>query len=373
MLLGDLAAGAPAAGIALSVGYLRDAEGNPAATALRERGVEPQLVPVRRMLEPGALPRLRAHLRQAQPDLLHTHLGLADVLGTIAARSLGIPSLSTIHLVARQTTGRPADETRRGITKARLAAFARRHAASKVIAVSEAARDAYLGAGWDSPEHVITVHNGIAREPRPGAGKAMRAELGIPPDALVASTVTVLRRDKGHDIAFGALAELLPQFPQLRLVVLGDGSAREEIRRLAAPLGDAVIFTGHRGDVMAALAATDVLLHPTLMDAFPTALLESAAAEVPVIATAVGGIPEIVLDGQTGFLLPQPPTACALGRSLEQLLRDSDMRRRMGHEARKRFEAHFTATRWAMRLREVYGAVLAQQPAPRSRSGSAQP
>lgn len=358
MLLADLAVGAAAAGIRLSVGYMRDVDQSPAAVRLRERGVQPKLVPVRRMLEPGALPRLRAHLRRMQPDLVHTHLGLADVLGTLAARSLGIPAVSTIHLVAGQTTGRPLDASGRGMAKMRLAAFVRRHATARVIAVSNAARDAYLQAGWDSAGHVVTVHNGIAREPHPGAGAAARAELGIAPDALVVSTVTVLRQDKGHDVVFAAIAKLLPRFPQLRLLVLGDGSAREQIRTLAKPLGKAAIFTGHRGDVMSVLAATDVLLHPTLMDAFPTALLEAAAAQVPVIATGVGGIPEIVRDGQTGFLLPFPPAARPLVERLEPLLRDADLRRLVGRAARERFEQRFTAAHWAMHLRDVYDSVL---------------
>lgn len=360
MLLGDLAAGAPAAGIRLSVGFMRDSDGNPAAAGLRDHGIEPALVPVRRMIEPGALPRLREHLERASPDVVHTHLGLADVLGTLAARSLGLPSLSTIHLLARHRTGRQADASRRGIAKAHLAALVRRRAAAKVIAVSDAAREAYLQTGWDLPEHVVTVHNGIARRSSAGAGAALRAELGIDADALVLSTVTVLRQDKGHDVVFDAVRALLPRFPHLRLIVLGDGSAAEQIRARARPLGAAAIFTGHRSDVMSVLAATDVLAHPTLMDAFPTALLEAACAGVPVIATAVGGIPEIVVDRQTGFLLPFPPRAEALAERLEPLLVDASLRQRVGQSAAARFEECFTAEDWARHLRKTYDAVLAE-------------
>jgi glycosyltransferase involved in cell wall biosynthesis len=289
---------------------------------------------------------------------VHTHLGLADVVGTLAARSLGVPAVSTIHLVAGQPTGRPADQTRRARARMRLAALVRRRAGARVIAVSEAARVAYLMQGWDLPRHVVTVHNGIARDARAGAGAAVRAELGIAPDELVVSTVTVLRQGKGHDLAISAVAALLARFPKLRLVVLGDGSAREQIHRLAAPLGDAVVFTGHHGDPMAMLAATDVLLHPTRMDAFPTALLEAAASRVPVIATNVGGVPEIVEDGHTGVLLDFPPTAPALTAELARLLEDPSLRRRMGERAEQRFLERFTAARWAARLREVYEEVL---------------
>jgi glycosyltransferase involved in cell wall biosynthesis len=362
MLLGDLAAGAPSGGIELSVGYLQEIDGSPAAMGLRARGIEPELVPVRRILEPGAVPRLRRHLARVRPDVVHTHLEFADALGLSAARSLGLPSVSTIHLLARRPTGQAAYGTRRSIAKERLAAFVRRHAAARVLAVSDAAREAYLQTGWDVPRRVVAVHNGIARRtPREESGSQVRRELGLDHDALVVSTATVLRQGKGHDILFEAVRQLLPRFPRLRLVVLGDGPAREQIHRLARPLGSVVVLPGHRHDVMAVLAATDVLVHPTLMDAFPTALLEAAAACVPVVATAVGGIPEIVEDGRTGLLIDTPPSVAALAERLASLLSDEQMRRRIGEQARVRFMERFTAELWVRRLRGVYDDVLEER------------
>jgi glycosyltransferase involved in cell wall biosynthesis len=361
MLLADLAAGAKSASIELSVAYLSDVNGSPSAEGLRRQGIEPELVPVRRMLEARAVPRLRRHLARVAPDVVHTHLALADVLGTVAARSLGIPSVSTIHLLARQATGRRYDASWRGRARDRLAALVRRRAGARVIAVSDAAREAYLQTGWDDSSHVVTVHNGIARTARQSAGERVRAELGIEPDALVVSTVTVLRAGKGHDLAIEAVRRLIGRFPRMRLVLLGDGPAREEIHRLVAPLGPAAILTGHRDDVMDLLMATDVLLHPTQVDAFPTALLEAAAAEVPVIATAVGGIPEIVEDGRTGFLLAFPPRPDTLAERLEALLADESLRRSLGRAAREDFLQRFTADRWLARLRAVYDDVLAER------------
>jgi glycosyltransferase involved in cell wall biosynthesis len=361
MLLGDLAASASSAGIELTVGYLNEIDDSPAAARLRRHGIEPQLVPVRRMLDQGALRRLRRQLVQARPQIVHTHLTLADAIGTIAARSLGLPAVSTIHLIAGQPTGRPSDGDRRTVARTRLVAFARRHAAVRVIAVSDAARDAYLATGWDTPERVLTVHNGIARTAaRAADGARVRAELGIAPDALLVSIVTVLRPGKGHDVAIAAVRRLLARFPALRLLVLGDGPSREDVRRLAAPLGSAAVLAGHRDDVMAVLAATDVLLHPTNMDAFPTALLEAAAASVPVIASRVGGIPEIVADGATGVLVEAPVSADGLASALGDLLADGDKRARLAQNARARFDAEFTAARWAQRLRELYQAILSR-------------
>jgi glycosyltransferase involved in cell wall biosynthesis len=360
MLLADLAASAAKAGIEMSVGYLIDAAGNPAATGLRRHNVEPVHVPVRRLLDPIGFLRLRRHLMAVRPDIVHTHLGLADVLGTPAARSLGIPSVSTIHLIANQPTGRPDDSTRRGMVRTRLAAFVRRHAAARVIAVSDAARDAYVATGWDSVPHVVTVRNGIARTVPPDPA-SVRTNLGLAPDDLVVTTVSVLRPGKGHDVAIEAVRRLRPHFPAMRLLIVGDGPAREEIARKAGPLGDAVVMAGHRDDVMAILAATDVVIHATSMDAFPTALLEAAAAGVPVIATEVGGIPEIVEPGGSGLLVTPPPEVEDVAAKLAELLEHAELRRRLGLRAQVLFNERFTAERWAAGLRAVYEDTRAQR------------
>ena len=99
---------------------------------------------------------------------------------------------------------------------------------------------------------------------------------------------------------------------------------------MAAPLGDAVVLTGYRDDVMELLDATDVLVHPSRTEAFPTALLEAMAARVPVVATAVGGIPEIVADGRTGLLVDAPPDAGRFADAVLSLAADPDLRRRLG-------------------------------------------
>ena len=356
-LLGDLAVGAPAAGIDLSVGYLQDVDDSPLAPRLRERGIEPACVGVRRLLDLESLRRVRRQLAAVQPDIVHTHLGASDLLGTIAARSLGLPTVSTIHLVLQRDSGAARKEQ----VKERLMAFARRRGGARVIAVSEAARVAYLQTRWDRTPHVVTAHNGIALAPPRTAPEAMRAQLGLDPDALVVTMVTVLRPGKGHDVAVEVVRRLLPRFPRLRLLVAGTGPSLPDVRRLVEPLGEAALLLGHRSDVTELLGMTDVLLHPTSQDAFPTVLLEAGGVGVPVLATAVGGIPEIVADGTTGLLVDAPPRVEQVAAQLERLLADAALRARLGAAARERFEANFTAERWAQRLREIYDDVLREK------------
>jgi glycosyltransferase involved in cell wall biosynthesis len=175
----------------------------------------------------------------------------------------------------------------------------------------------------------------------------------------VLAMVSAMRSEKGHGVALDALRRLVERLPQVRLIIAGDGPTAAEVARMAAPLGDAVVLAGYRDDVMEFLDATDVLLHPSRTEAFPTALLEAMAASVPVVATRVGGIPEIVVHGRTGVLVEPPPLADRFADALLPLLCDADLRRRMGVAGRRRFEEEFTAQLWAARVRAQYDAVLA--------------
>ncbi len=353
-LLADFATGAPSAGIELSVGYLQDVNDSPSAGRLRASGVEPELVGVRKLLDRKSALRVRSHLARIRPDIVHTHLGAADALGTVAARSLRLPAVSTIHLV--ENAG-PAGSAREAARR-RVMALARRRGSGRVIAVSDAARAAYVEGGWDRPERVVTVHNGIAAL-RPAAPRAgTRAALGLSDDVPVIAMASVLRDGKGHDTAAAALARLRRDHPDVTLLVIGEGPQRAEIEALLEPLGDSVRLLGLRDDVLDLLAAADAVLLPTRMDAFPTVLLEAAAVGVPAVATAVGGVPEIVVDGETGLLVAPPPGPEEVAAALSRLLSDADLRARMGACARRRFETRFTAAHWAARCRAVYDAVL---------------
>lgn len=362
-LLADFGRACAPAGVQLSVAYLAELHGSPAAARLREAGIEPAFVPIAGLARPSALRAVRRHLAATAPDIVHTHLAYADVLGGVAARSLAIPALSTVHVMCWEAGARER-------AKALLAARVRRSCAARVIAVSDSAREAYLATGWDAPGRVVTVRNGSAALAQPGAGAALRAQLGLGADDLVAGMVTVLRPGKGHDVAVAAVAALRERFPRLRLLVAGDGPSAPEVRRLAACLGGAAVLTGHRDDVMALLDALDVLVHPTRADALPTVLLEAMVARVPIVATAVGGIPEIVEHGRTGVLLRPGAGAAELARALAPLLSNAAVRGRLAGQARRELEAQFTAERWLTRMCALYEEVLRAAPV-RRRAGRA--
>lgn len=350
-LLGELAAGAGAAGIEMSVGYLHEVDGDEAALRLRERGVEPIHVPVTSLVAPGGYRRLRHHLRAVAPDVVHTHLGASDAVGGLAALSLGIPAVSTVHVMEWP-------RTRANDLRVRLISAARRRSMARVVGVSEPAKRWLLDHRWARPEQLVTVHNGVAGVPRPGAGREIRRAHGIPDDALVVTMLSVLRAAKGHDLGIAATVGLRERVPGVHLLIVGDGPARDSLTALAGAHPGAVTIAGHRDDIMEVLDASDLLLHPSRIDALPGALLEAMAAGVPAVATDVGGIPDIIEHGVNGILVPAPATAAALREAIAPLLADTRLREALGRRARQRFELEFSLERWVERLRALYDDVL---------------
>jgi glycosyltransferase involved in cell wall biosynthesis len=224
--------------------------------------------------------------------------------------------------------------------------------------VSESSRSAYLAAGCDVPEHVQVLHNGIVDRARPGAGSGVRRELGLAQDEVVITALSKLRPEKNFEASIDAVMLIRRRFPKARLVIAGDGPHEQAVRRHAAGLGDAVVLAGHREDTMELLDASDILVHPSHFDAFPTTLLEAMAASVPVVATGAGGMLEIVEPDVTGILVPPPPSAAAFAAAMTPLLEHAERRAQLGAAGRARYERRFTAAAWARRVRALYDDVL---------------
>lgn len=360
LLLAHTARVAPSVQIRMSVAALKHANNDLAERNLQAAGVVPTILAAPERIGPRALREVSAHVRSVDPDIVHTHLGTSDLLGTLAARLLGIPAVCSIHATMAWIKSGVRERAR-----AALVARARRHCAAHIVAVSDSARLAYLARGWDTPDRITTIHNGIDVSPAPGSGRSVREELGLEADSFVVGMVSALRHEKGHDLAVAALESLRDEFPHLRLLIVGMGPAHDTIARLARPLGDRVVFAGPRSDVMSVFDAIDVCVHPSRSDAFPTTLLEAMAASVPVVASAVGGIPEIIEAGRQGVLVPAPPRAADLAEAIRGMVRDPERRRELAREGKRRYESRFTAAVSMARTRELYEEVLSEAPASR--------
>jgi glycosyltransferase involved in cell wall biosynthesis len=347
---------AATAGLELSVVSLMPDQDLRYARQLRELGVTVRSLSLGTRWDGRALPRAVRLVRELRPDVVHTHLKHADLVGAFVASRLAVPMVSTLHVIEDAP-----DPVRR--FKRRVAAQARLRGARRTITVSDAQRRWYLETFRADADRVTTVRNGVLPAARAtGVERAhFRATHGVPEGTVLAAMVALLRPGKGHDDLFDAVRRL-PSDLEVRVLVAGDGPLRNELEAEVA--GDArlrgrIVFAGFIEDVEGLFASCDLVVHPSHFDALPTALIYAIAAGVPVIASDVGGIPEIVGEG-AGVLVPAHD-APALAGAIETLVNDRDQRSRLGAAGRERFQAEFDARGWAGRLRSVYESALAEQ------------
>jgi glycosyltransferase involved in cell wall biosynthesis len=293
----------------------------------------------RNLRDVRAFRRLLRFIRENRIDLIHAHLAYAATWAALASRITGVPSVATLH-VAPPTTGRAR-------LRDRLMRFVLRRWSAQVIAVSDALRRQYGDARF------AVAHNGIDVDRFAGSREESREriarELDIPRDAKIVATVSVLREGKGVEVLLRAFERIDDAY----LLVIGDGPKREEWQTLAKH--DRIRWAGFRRDVDALLPGCDLFVLASFEDAFPTVLLEAMAAGLPVVASHVGGIPEI-----TDEVLVPPGDADALASAIRNLLADSERRRAMGDAARKRARERFSTAAWIARLEEIYTRVLAK-------------
>ena len=337
---------------------MHERSGNPVGSEIVRLGIPVDTVRVERLRDLTAIPRLVRYLRGRRADVLHTQLEFADALGSIAARIVRIPSVSTQH-----TMYEPARWSRSWLRN-RVGDVPLGLLSGRIIAVSDEARRHYEANRPYPRRRLVTLRNGIdlARfAAAAGEGPAVRAELGIPPGAPVVATVAVLRPDKGIQHMIAALPEVARDIPDVRYLVVGDGDHRASLESAAAEAGvsDRVVFAGSRTDVPRVLAACDLFVLPTLSDALPTVLAEASAAGVPIVASAVGGVPEMCIDGRNGILVP-PGNASALAGACLRVLGDPDLVARMGVEGRAVARERYDIRTQAERLCQLYRHLMSR-------------
>lgn len=296
-----------------------------------------------------ASPRLAANVLRAvraeAPDLLHTHMVHADIYGSLAAHILRTPFVSTRHNDDRYLLGpfRYIDRTSM-------------HGVRRIVAISNAVREFHIQAGLDA-DKLVTIYYGLDHIPTPRSELTPEAA-GIPDDAPLVLAIGRLIEQKDHATLLDAFARVHRTHPDARLAILGWGPLEAQTKALAHRLGlDGAALVLGRVEPRDWLARANVFAHTSRWEGFGIVLLEAMLTRLPVVATRVSAIPEIVADGETGLLCPAGD-ASAVAEALARLLDDQKLRQALGESGLNRARAQFSVERMVEGTIGVYEEAL---------------
>lgn len=321
--------------------------GGPVASGLHEDGVPVEVLGLGRLYAPRALAsllRLARRLRSRRVDVLHTYLVSANVYGSLAGRLAGVGAVVT----SRRDMGFSRNSRLRLVEEWLVNPLV-----DKVVAVSPAVAEATRRERGLRDDQVITIPNGVdlerfdaARHPRLEARARALREWGLADDEGTVGAIGHLSPVKGHADLLEAAARIVARHPRTRFFLVGDGPLRAALeaqaRRLG--LGERVVFAGAREDVARFLALLDVVVLPSHTEGLSNVVLEAMAMARPLVATSVGGNPDVLRDGVSGRLVPARDPE-ALAAAIVGLLEDPGKARAMGREARRVVEREFSRKR----------------------------
>ena len=324
------------------------------AEKAREDNLECELVKMRGNFDPLAVAQFLRIYRRYAVDLVHTHSSADSWMASVAAKL---------------SPRRPQVVRTRHLSSAIKTRLIYSHLAHRVVTVGESTRRYLVQEKGIPQERVLTIPTGVdltVFDPLKIRAN-LRNELGLSAETPVIGTMAVFRRSKGHRFLLQAMPQILQTHPDLKLLLAGEGPQEQNLRKMIEELGiaEAVLMPGFREDGARVLNTLDVFVFPSLEEALGTAILEALAMEKPVVATRVGGIPEIVEDGRTGFLVP-PEDPKALADKVIHLLRDRALGKEMGLRGRRFVESHHDNRFMIRGLENLYRELMEKRKSPKN-------
>lgn len=327
-------------------------EAGPIGEEIRRTGVPFQVLGLNPgMARPIDVVRLRDALVNAAPAIVHTFLLTGSLYGRFAAMMAGVPIVigTEVNIYANKRR-----------SHARMERWLM-HRTDAVVASAGSVKEFYVAQVGADPAKVEVIYNAVdwsqleTTTPRDD----FRDALGIPRDAVAAGIIARLTKQKAHVVLFEAMAQN-KALEHLHLLVIGDGELRDELRRRAEALGlqRRVHFAGARRDLGNILNAVDMFVMPSLWEGLPLSLVLAMGAGLPVVASGVAGIPEVVRHEVSGLLVP-PGDSAALGRELARLVDDPELRRSLGRRARDFVLPRFGFDRYIESIAGLYDRLLA--------------
>ena len=333
--------------------------GGPGVRRLERTGVS--VCVLDEMSDEEAIAAVAAHLSAVDADVVHNHMYRAEVIGTQAAWALGASGRRRPFVVGTVHSSRIRSDEDRALLRQLTPRMDHLVAVSRAI-VRKLEDEGRVGAP------ISLIYNGVdlARYSELAACPTLLSEFDIPADAPIVGVVARLEPEKGHPTLLEAWPTVLRDVPDARLLIVGEGSQRELLEVQAAALGlmggasPSVLFTGRRDDVPAVTAALDVAVLPSYREAQGLSILEAMALSRPVVASAVGGIPEMIDDGRTGLLV-QPRDPAALAGALTRLLRDPLEAQRIGRAGHDLVHERFCVEQMVRAVETIYDDAVADE------------
>jgi len=315
-----------------------------------EAGVDVVEVELRSELNPVAVASLSSVVRRRGVEIIHAHRAHAHSIGLLTSRVTRRP-----YVVTRHTALRPKDNF---ATRLKY----RSRFVTRFVAISRAVKDVLVGYGVPG-EKIAVIYDGIDTDRyRPGGdGARVLSELDVPADApLVGKVANFYGKSKGHATFLDAASAVAERVPQVRFLLAGHSTDSDEMRSMAEQRGlaDRIVLAGYRADVPDVLAALDVLVNvPIAREGLSVAIMEAMATGVPVVGSDVGGIPELIADGETGLLVP-PGDAPALAAAIERLLTDVELAARLASAGARFVRENLTVEHMVEKTERLYREIL---------------
>ncbi len=326
----------------------------PLANELEKVGISVHYMGGRGRRDARVLPKLVQLMRREKVVMLHTHLFVDGFWGRLAAMAAGVPvRIATQH-----------NSYEGGNLPPRWQIWADRvlwRYTDRFVVVSDGSEKFLLNEIGVPREKVRMIPNAVAplSPPSPEVVEKLRQEWGLVDARPVLGTVARLTQQKGIGYLLEALALLLPQYPNIRGVVLGEGDLRDELEAKARSLGisGSVVFAGVRKDVENVLALFDLFVLPSLYEGMPVALLEAMSVGLPVVATRLASVSEVIEEGVDG-ILASPGDGRALAGVIADALKAPETLRQMGENARKKIRSRYSVENWVASYDELYQSLL---------------
>ncbi len=314
----------------------------------RACGLRTEEVVIRGSFDPRAILALRRIIRREQIQVVNTHSGKDSWAGGFAAKLAGADLLVRSRHIALPISNNPLNFVYR--------------MTNGIITTGEAVRDMMIRRNGMDPGKILSIPTGVSLgrfDPSRVDGSRIRTEFGIAPGAIVVSMVAVFRAMKRHDLLLQAAVRLVREFPGIRFLLVGEGSGRAGIEQVIRSSGlvDNCILTGHRDDVPDLLAASDIVVLTSDLEGVPQSLSQAMAMARPVVAAAVGGIPELVINQRTG-LIAEAGNADSFAQQIARLAADPVLRSSLGNAAREHILASYTDDIMARKTEQFYRHLL---------------